>query len=161
MRRAPLAFAGLIIIAILGVGVARAASKDVSPDDPWFRAFNGEAQASAVQPYTPVGDRGFRVWGDDRFDTAVAISQSVWGPDNTAYVFIANGRNFPDALAGAASTLLDGPLLLVEQNSLPQVTADEITRLQPCGVIAFGGAAAISDAVIQQAQALTTADCAA
>ncbi len=161
MKRAPLAVAAVLILAILGLGIADATgSKDgVSADNPWVLALRGEAQAAAVQPPTEIGDRGLRIWGEDRFETAVAISQMIWGPDDTAIVFLATARNFPDALAGGASTVLAGPILLVEVDSLPQVTADEITRLQPCGVVAFGGPAAISDAVIQQAQALTTADC--
>jgi putative cell wall-binding protein len=161
MKRAPVAIAAVLILALLGLGVARAAtSKDgVDRQNPWVAAFNGEASAASPQPDTPIGERGLRVWGDDRFDTAVAISKGVWGPEDTGIVFLANGRSFPDALAGGASTILAGPILLTERDVLPQVTADEITRLQPCGVIGLGGPAAISDAVIQQAQALTTADC--
>jgi len=165
MKRSSLAVLVVVLLAAGGIAGA-AAVKDGSPPDrgAWQRAAeqseesaaapSAAASPSAAAADTPVGDHGLRVAGNDRFETAVAISQ-IWTPEDTLTVFLATGLNFPDALAGGASTLLEGPILLVTKDTLPQVTADEITRLQPCLVVAFGGTGTISDAVIQQAQALT------
>jgi putative cell wall-binding protein len=161
MRRLSLGVLFALTFALVGFGVADATSSKngFSPTDAWLRATGHDARAADVHGSAPIGTHGVRVWGDDRFETAVAISQEIWTPDNTTVVFIATGTNFPDALAGGASTVLAGPILLVTKDALPQSTADEITRLQPCAVVAFGGPGAISDVVIDQAQALTTAVC--
>lgn len=172
MRRLVLGVLTASALTLAGLGIADATGVKVGhpSSEAWRRAAlqaraeeavgsAQSAQSMQAAQSDPVGERGTRVWGSDRFATAVAISQSLWTPENAGVVFLANGLNFPDALAAGPSTLLAGPLLLVTPNSLPQVTADEITRLQPCEVVAFGGPASISDAVLQEAQALTTATC--
>ena len=85
---------------------------------------SARSHADAVHPEDPYGTNAVRVWGEDRYETAVAISQAVWNTEDAAAVFLATGSNFPDALAGAASTLVAGPILLTLRDSLPQVTAD-------------------------------------
>jgi putative cell wall-binding protein len=49
---------------------------------------------------------------------------------------------------------LDGPVLLTDPNSLPQVVADEITRLAPSRIVVVGGTAAVSPGVFAQLQGL-------
>src|SRR5690606_15332535 len=52
-----------------------------------------------------------RVFGDDRYDTAVRLSASLTAP--VPVVFVATGLDFPDALAAAAvAGAQGGPLLL-------------------------------------------------
>ena len=48
-------------------------------------------------------------------------------------MYIANGPNFPDALAGAAAAGKDGAPLLLEPDpkALPPAIAAELTRLKP------------------------------
>lgn len=76
------------------------------------------------------------------------------GP-TTEIVYIATGANFPDALAAAATAALGlGPVLLVEQNAVPQPTLDELGRLQPADIVIVGGTAVISSGVQSQLQAL-------
>ncbi len=160
MKRAVLIVLSAALLATAGLGVARAAGpRQVDPDNPWVQRIVGEVHADAVHPEDPYGTNAVRVWGEDRYETAVAISQAVWNTEDAAAVFLATGSNFPDALAGAASTLVAGPILLTLRDSLPQVTANEIARLQPCFIIALGGSAAISDAVINHARSLTQAQC--
>jgi photosystem II stability/assembly factor-like uncharacterized protein len=82
-----------------------------------------------------------------RFDTAVAASLEAY-PDGSQYVIIATGRNWPDALGGAAlAGVLDAPILLSEPTSLPSVTADEISRLGATHAIILGGTGAVSSGV--------------
>jgi putative cell wall-binding protein len=161
MKRAALVLLSSVLLATVGLGVARAAGpKPVDQDNPWVRALADPRVEVAALHEDPYGSNALRVWGDDRYETAVAISQSAgWSSDDALIVFLATGQNFPDALAGSASTLGAGPVLLVQQNALPQVTANEIARLQPCFIIALGGPNAISDAVINQARQLSTATC--
>lgn len=87
-----------------------------------------------------------RIAGVDRFATAAAISKTVWPmtdlwgsysdpaqvsePNDPACVVIANGLNWPDALAGSAlAAAADGVLLLTRPDGMPQATATELGRL--------------------------------
>jgi putative cell wall-binding protein len=85
--------------------------------------------------------------GLSRFHTAVAASQEAY-PDGSQYVIIATGRNWPDALGGAAlAGVLDAPILLSEPTSLPSVTKTEIERLEATHAIILGGTGAVSAGV--------------
>ena len=79
-----------------------------------------------------------RVAGDDRYGTAVTPTQT-YGTDGTM-LFIASGRHFPDALAGASYTGSQGaPILLARPDLLPRATVEEIQRLSPQGITILGG----------------------
>lgn len=94
-----------------------------------------------------------RVSGTNRFDTAVQVSKQFF-PSTAPVVVLANGTKFADSLSGSAlAAKLDGPLLLVQQNSLPAEVATELGRLKPAKVLVLGGAAAIADTVISQVNA--------
>ncbi len=88
-----------------------------------------------------------RVAGADRFSTAVALSEVAWPEGPVGTVYVVNGFNFPDALsAGAAAT--SGPLLMVEQNSVPAVTRAELERLNPLRIVVVGGTSVVSNGVL-------------
>lgn len=90
-----------------------------------------------------------RYGGSDRYETAAATSAAEF-PDPAAVdtVFIATGANFPDGLAGSAiAGRLGAPLLLVNPNSLPTATANELARLDPDTVVILGGTSAVSPSV--------------
>jgi Putative cell wall binding repeat 2. len=88
-----------------------------------------------------------RFAGADRFGTSAAIVDASYQP-GVPVVYIANGLNFPDALAGgAAAAHGGGPLLLIQPDSIPAQIAAELTRLTPASIIVLGGTAAVSDAV--------------
>jgi hypothetical protein len=56
--------------------------------------------------------------------------------------------------AGPAAALGIGPILLVNQNSVPQATLDELDRLEPSEIFIVGGTAVISDGVKATLQGL-------
>lgn len=88
-----------------------------------------------------------RLAGQDRFATAVAISESAF-PSTARVVYVANGLNFPDALAVAPVALRDGaPILLTRGESLTQEVIDEIARLRPNRITVLGGPSVVSDEV--------------
>lgn len=90
-----------------------------------------------------------RVAGNDRFATAAQTSANAFGTADTVY--IATGRNFPDALSGGPAAIQDaGPVLLVEQDSIPGTVKTELSRLNPSQIQVLGGTAAVSDAVVSQ-----------
>ena len=157
MRRALTVVLSVLFLMIAGIGVGWATAPDpesgpaTGTDNPWLVANAGEYTA-ATPTSVLIGDAGVRVFGSDRYETAVAISREVWDINSTVIVYLASGTSFPDALAGSASTLTAGPILLTLPAGLPTITLAEIQRLQPCIVVAFGGPSAISDNVLSQAQ---------
>lgn len=95
-------------------------------------------------PLPPVTERLF---GPDRYGTAVKISLSTFPVDADA-VFIATGTGFADALSAAPAAAVEGgPLLLTEPQALPSVVVDELERLSPTTVYLVGGTGAVSTAV--------------
>jgi putative cell wall-binding protein len=87
-----------------------------------------------------------RLAGADRYATAVRLSQTFW-TGTAPVVYLATGRNFPDALAGVPAAGRDeAPLLLVEPTCVPVATARELARLQPTTTVVLGGASSVSAA---------------
>jgi putative cell wall-binding protein len=115
----------------------------------------GTASVSAAvqtQLATYVGGDGSKVlrWaGPDRFGTAAAISQATYPTGRPLVVYIADGLNFPDALAGApVAGSQAAPLLLVRPTSIPSATIAELIRLHPYRIVVLGGTASVSAAVM-------------
>ena len=105
--------------------------------------------------------------GNNRYETAVAISRAVWQPVGGAEddgpvvnaVVLTRGDTFADALGGSAlAAAKHGPLLLTPPTTLNPDTATEITRLlgkgNPNIVYLLGGTGAISTTVENQIKAL-------
>ena len=92
-----------------------------------------------------------RIAGPDRFATAAAISAATFKP-GVVVAYIANGRNFPDALAGAAAAgTSKGPVLLADTGvPLNPATSAELARLKPGRIVVLGGPGVISDGVVTQ-----------
>lgn len=108
----------------------------------------GDTIASQV---SALGAAVVRWQGADRYATAAAVSQATY-PNGATNVYLATGRAFPDALAGAAlAAVAGGPLLLTDSDTLPPATATEIARLHPSAIVALGSAGSVSDAVLDDA----------
>jgi putative cell wall-binding protein len=64
-------------------------------------------------------------------------------------VYVAYGLNFPDALgAAAAAAVAGGPVLLVQSDSVPSATVNELRRLDPSQIVVVGGPAVIENAAL-------------
>lgn len=97
-------------------------------------------------------ESGDRISGDDRYETAVAVSAAAYpAPPASGFLFLASGANFADALAGnSLAGLANAPILLSRPDSLPAVTAAELERLSGGAdktVVLLGGPAAIDPSV--------------
>ncbi|WP_236634747.1 cell wall-binding repeat-containing protein [Alteribacter lacisalsi] len=89
-----------------------------------------------------------RIYGENRYETAAAISQAGWEEADT--VLLARGDDFADALSAAPLAYqYDAPVLLTSSDYLRDVTAEEITRLGAENVIILGGENAVSENVEQ------------
>lgn len=86
----------------------------------------------------------FRLFGINRYQTAVEISQTGW-PSGTENIVLARGDDYADALAGVPLAYqLDAPILLASNARLDDAVTFEIQRLQAGNVIILGGLEAIS-----------------
>lgn len=104
------------------------------------------AVATRLDAYTtgPV----VRLAGSNRFDTAAKVARYAFGTSSRAYV--ANGENYPDALAGAVAAATKGqPLLLVSQKAVPGPTSSAISAMGVTSTTVLGGVGAVSDQVMR------------
>ena len=106
-----------------------------------------EAGVTAYRP--SVG----RVGGLNRYDTAARLSQDV---PVGGRVFVASGDDYPDALAAAARAG-DGrsAILLTREDSVPSVTREALSRLDPRQIGVVGGREKISSEVMGELLAYT------
>lgn len=99
----------------------------------------------------PAGTRTDRLAGQDRYNTAAAISGTYQAPGTSDTVFVATGLNYPDALAGAAVAGRAGdPVLLVSTTAIPTTTANQLSRLRPRHIVILGGTSVVSSSVETQ-----------
>ena len=105
-----------------------------------------DSVVGALAAYAPVS----RVSGADRFATAAAVSRATFAP-GVQVAYVATGTSYADALSGsAAAGTQDAPVLLTNPTQLPSVTAQELARLHPGGIVVLGGPNAVSDGVVSQ-----------
>jgi len=114
-----------------------------------------EAQIKTASPNSTIK----HLAGNDRYDTTGVVAREFASAPKTVY--LVNGLNFPDALAGSALAAKTGePILLVDHTStlLPPAIAAYLQQLRNSGirpnVRAFGGTAVVPEILIQQAEAV-------
>ena len=92
---------------------------------------------------TSLEGRGFKVtrlWGANRFETAVAVAKSIPGATT---VLLTSGLNFPDALsAGPAAAHAGGVVLLTSGPTMGSATKTYLAQNPDIEVFAVGGDAA-------------------
>lgn len=93
-----------------------------------------------------MGERSIeviRITGTNRFETAVQLSEVLYPSvpsSGVPVVYVANGLNYPDALAaGPAAVVNGGNVLLTLPWELPEVVRAELIRLHPQRIVVVGG----------------------
>ncbi len=100
----------------------------------------GAISANVATSLTNLGFTVTRLWGADRFSTAVEVAKSL---PSVKTVFLTSGLVFPDALsAGPAAAHTGGVVLLTQGKSMPSVTAAYLAGNPGVEVFAVGGDAA-------------------
>ena len=88
-----------------------------------------------------------RIWGADRYQTAVKISQDGW-KSGADCAIVASGEDYADALCSAPlAKAKDAPILLTKKNLLDENTLKELKRLKVNKVYIIGGKGSISKKV--------------
>ncbi|AXH96835.1 cell wall-binding repeat-containing protein [Ornithinimicrobium avium] len=114
-------------------------------------ALGGPAAVCDATLATASGGRSTdRIGGANRYETAALIAQRQF-PSGSARVYLTRGEVSPDALGGGM--LSDGPILLTSRDgaSVPAATAAAVQAMGATRVVALGGPAAVSDAVLAEA----------
>jgi putative cell wall-binding protein len=91
-----------------------------------------------------------RVTGADRYAVSRTLALDLFGKSGADVVYIATGRNFPDALsAGAAAGFEGGPLLLVDGSAqaLDAETKAALHTLAPTRIVIAGGPQTVTTAL--------------
>ncbi len=96
--------------------------------------------------YEFFGNTADRVAGDDRYQTAIEISQDHFASAET--VVLATGRAFADGLSGSGlAGVYHAPLLLTDPAELSDGVAEEIERLGATHIVITGETDAIAQGV--------------
>lgn len=104
-----------------------------------FIALSGSAYAV---PYPTLN----RLAGEDRYETACQIAKAGW--EQSDYVILAYGGNFPDALVSTPlAAKYNAPILLTDSKTLTPVTKDTLGILGVKNVIIVGGTGVVSSNV--------------
>ena len=113
------------------------------------------ALVAVMVPVAPPADAQSTGWDVERFeaDTGTGISTVVarrmWPDSDT--VVMARADQFADALAAApVAALLDAPLLLTDQYTMPRHVWEQIEHYSPSRVVVMGGSAAVGDTVVDE-----------
>lgn len=98
-----------------------------------------------------------RIAGSDRYETSRAVISSLYGFNGTpAEVFLATGRNFPDALSAVPAAITVGAAVLLvdgSAGSLDSATASLLTTLG-VPVTIIGGTGAVSAGIESQVRGI-------
>lgn len=96
--------------------------------------------------------------GINRSETAAKISQEGW-KDGSEYVILVNGNAIADGVtATPLATTYDAPILLVNNDNIPESTKNEITRLNPKNIILIGGNSVISESLEKELKSTTSSN---
>lgn len=115
-------------------------------------AIGAKVKAAVTPPESP------RLWGSDRYETALKVSQAGW-TSGSDYAVIASGEGYADALCAAPlAKVNNAPILLTQKDSLSQNTLEELKRLNVKHVYIIGGQAVVSQAVEDQIKSQITSD---
>lgn len=96
-----------------------------------------------------------RLVGERRADTAAKISKEGWTTSTNVILVNGDNKHLVDGLtASPLASAKDAPILLSNNDKLPQETIDEIKRLKASNVIVVGGESAVPQSVIEQVKAI-------
>ncbi|HHX69044.1 MAG: cell wall-binding repeat-containing protein [Miniphocaeibacter sp.] len=88
----------------------------------------------------------YRISGGDRFETSVEVSNVSYKKSENAV--LVSGRKHPDGLTGGVlASVLNGPVLLTEKDSVPTSVKNEINRLGVKNIYIVGGTNSVSKKV--------------
>ncbi|RNC63066.1 MAG: N-acetylmuramoyl-L-alanine amidase LytC [Candidatus Dichloromethanomonas elyunquensis] len=95
------------------------------------------------------GIKTYRIQGSDRYETAANIAATAL--ENSSKAFLASGKSYADALSISSYAAAKGiPLLLTDNNKVPEATLNTLKKLGVTDVTLIGGESAIGKPVADQ-----------
>ncbi len=99
-----------------------------------------------------------RLAGEDRYETAVKIAQTIGIKENTPIV-IASGENYADALSiSSVAAVNQYPIFIVSKDEISDLVKKEISIIKPSKVFIIGSKGAVSTAVEAQVSQIAAID---
>lgn len=121
-----------------------------SENDDWYPVQLGDGTNGYVIANSIKNFNYQELYGKNRYDTSVLVSNSGWPQDSEAIV-LGRGDIPIDALTGSVLAVkYQSPLLLTKSNILPDNVVSELDRLNPKTIYILGGEQAISSSVQSQ-----------
>jgi putative cell wall-binding protein len=106
----------------------------------------GSISENVVVQLKQMGITVERIGGNDRFEVSVNIAKKL---TNKGKAIIANGLNFPDALAiSPYASKNEFPILLTRPLEMPKIVADQLKVKGITSTIVVGGDVSVSQAVV-------------
>lgn len=94
-------------------------------------------------------ERVTRIYGDDRYDTAVKIAEKFYS--NPKEAVVTSGSNYPDALSSAPlADALDAPIILVPDNSLNTIIKTYLEKISFGKIKIVGGVNSVSSDIAKE-----------
>ncbi|MFD3158454.1 cell wall-binding repeat-containing protein [Haloimpatiens sp. FM7330] len=93
-----------------------------------------------------------RIYGSDRYETNYKILQKFWGNSSMPTAYAASGKQFPDALSGAAAAAKQGlPIVLIGESINNNISNFLITKMgSNYRINVLGGSAVVPDNALNQ-----------
>jgi putative cell wall-binding protein len=131
--------------------VVKAQIQRLQPDTIYVVGGTGVVSTAVFNELDALAGTGaIRLSGADRYATSREVFTTIWNGRAATVVFLADGRNFPDALAStaAASTFL-GPVVLVNGGSstLPSGFGATLQTFSTSNMYLAGGTAVLSTGI--------------
>lgn len=124
----------------------------LNPDTIYLVGGTGAVSTAVENALKVIQPNTIRLSGANRYATGAAIVDEVWS-STVPEVFIATGRNYPDALSAGAVAAGQGiPVILVDGSAatVPPSTIAQITALAPTRITIAGGTGAVSAGIAAQ-----------
>ncbi|WP_300410901.1 cell wall-binding repeat-containing protein [Lagierella sp.] len=97
-------------------------------------------------PTTDLAKESKRIYGKDRYETALEISRRYVKTSDK--VIVLSGESYPDAISASALSAERGyPIFLARKNSVSKEVIEEIKRVKPNEILLIGGDTTISENV--------------
>jgi putative cell wall-binding protein len=118
-------------------------------------AVETELRSYLADPLSPTGV--VRIAGSNRYETSRAVVSSFYGFNSApTHIFLATGRNFPDALSAVPAAISIGAAVLLVDGSASSLDTETATMLGAIGapVTIIGGTGSVSAAIETQVRGI-------
>ncbi len=133
--------------------------KRLKPKTAYIAGQTGAVSTATENAIKALGIKTVRLGGIDRYETSLKIAEAGWGASGTDSVFVATGRDYPDALsAGSAAGAIGAPVLLVDglRPAASKAALAELKQFHLKNIYIAGGEGVVSKGVATSVRSSAT-----